>query len=363
MPKFGVGGKFGVGVSEYRPKVNLRKSALLIVLAIVLMLAVAWLLTRENIYEMLVAVRRADRLLIASAIAVYFVSVGIWATRWRATLSFIDCRTSFATRYLILCAAIFFNNITPMVRVGGDPFGRVYLLHRLENTSYSSGMASSIGEHVFTPLVIISFLMAGLLLQFGKMSLRLTLVLAAAWALVALGTVFFPRFFFRKRIAIRGISNIANRVLGWFGKRRDVQDIIKVIEAFYSSFYATIDKGRKAFLIASLTLLIGALDVFRLYIVFLSFGYEPKLSMLLVASSLPVMVGLIPFLPGGLVLVEGSLISVFALFGVPLSLAMAATLIERGISFVLSTIVGAVVFSYLGVRIAARPLPANQDKT
>jgi hypothetical protein len=114
------------------------------------------------------------------------------------------------------------------------------------------------------------------------------------------------------------------------------------------------DKWKKVLLIGSLTLVLGVLDVFRLYMIFLALGYHPKLAVLLVASSLPSIVGLIPFLPGGLVIVEGSLISVLALFGVPLSLAMAATVIERGISFVLSTMVGAGVFSYLGVKMAAK---------
>jgi uncharacterized membrane protein YbhN (UPF0104 family) len=64
-----------------------------------------------------------------------------------------------------------------------------------------------------------------------------------------------------------------------------------------------------------------------------------------------------------LVLVEGSLISVLALLGVPLDVAMAATLIERGITFVLSTIVGAGVFSYLGVKMAAKSAVQNQTKS
>jgi len=359
LPKFDAGGKFGVSVNEYRPKINLRKSVFLVVLAIVIMALAGWFLARENIYQMLEVVGSANPLFIALAIAIYFLGVGIWVIRWRAALSFISCRASFGTCYLIICATVFLNNITPIVRFGGDPFGRVYMLHRLENTSYSSGMASVVGEYALTPLVIVSFLMAGLLLQFGKGSLQLTLIIIAVWVLAALGALFIPRIFFQKRIAVRGISSIVNRVLGWFGKGRNVQETIEGIETFYSSSYATIDRWKKVIVIGSWTLLTSALEAFRLYSIFLALGYYPTFSMLLVASSLPIIVGLIPFLPGGLVLVEGSLISIFSLFGVPLDLAIAATVVERGISFVLSTIVGAGVFSYLGVKIAAKPEVQN----
>jgi hypothetical protein len=340
-------------MNEHRLKINLRKSVVLVVVAAVAMIVAGLFLAHENFYQMFEAVRSAKGLLVALAIAVYFLSVGLWAIRWQVALSSVNHRISFGVRYLILCAAIFLNNITPLARVGGDPFGRVYMLHKLENTSYSSGMASSLGEHALTPLVVVWFLMMGLFLQFGTGSPQLRLILIAG-ALAALVTVFIPRLFFKKRIAVKGISNIASRVLGWFGKRESAQQIIEGIETFYSSSYAMMDKWKKVLLIGSLTLLLGVLDVFRLYMIFLALGYHPKLAVLLVASSLPSIVGLIPFLPGGLVIVEGSLISVLALFGVPLSLAMAATVIERGISFVLSTMVGAGVFSYLGVKMAAK---------
>jgi uncharacterized membrane protein YbhN (UPF0104 family) len=57
--------------------------------------------------------------------------------------------------------------------------------------------------------------------------------------------------------------------------------------------------------------------------------------------------------------VEGSMVSALTVLGVPLDLALAATVIERGISFVLSTMVGGAVFSYLGVRMAAKPEVQN----
>jgi len=363
LPRFGADCEFGVSMSnEYKPKINLRKSVFLITLAIVLMILAGWFLSRENLYQMLEVVRSANRSLIVLAIAIYFLSVGIWAIRWQTALSFVNCGASFVTRYLILCAAIFLNNVTPLARVGGDPFGRVYMLHKLENTSYSSAMAASVSEHALTPLVVVSFLMAGLLLQFGEGSFQLSLIIIAAWALAALGAVFIPRLFLKRKVAAKGVSRITSRVLRWFGKGGNAQEIIEGIENFYSRSYTTIDKWKKVLLIGSLALLIWVLDVFRLYLIFLALGYHPSISMLLVASTLPTIVGLIPFLPGGLVLIEGSLISVLALFGVPLDVAIATTVIERGISFVLTTIVGAVVFSYLGVKIATKPVPINRGQ-
>jgi uncharacterized protein (TIRG00374 family) len=350
-------------MDEYKPKINLRKMVLVAVLAIVIMAVAGWLLARENFYQMFEAIRSANYLLIASAIATYFISVAIWAGRWQTALSFINCRISFSTRYLILCATVFLNNITPGARVGGDPFGRLYMLHKLENTSYSSGMASLIGDFALTPLLVVSFLMVGLFLQFWKGSLQLSLLFIAAWLLVSLGTVFIPRLFFKKRIALKGISNITSRVLGWFGRRKDVQATVEGIEAFYSSTYTIMDKWGKVLLIGGWTLLTGAFDILRFYAIFLALGYHPTLSTLLVASSAQIIVGLVPLLPGGLVLVEGSLISIFVLFGVPPNVAMAATLIERGIVFALSSIVGAGVFSYLGVRMAAKPEVQNQTKS
>jgi uncharacterized protein (TIRG00374 family) len=351
-------------MDEYKPKIDLRKMALVMILAIVIMAVAGWLLARENFYRTFEAIRGANYLLVASAVAAYFISVAAWAGRWQTALSFINCRISFLSRYLILWATVFLNNITPGARVGGDPFGRIYMLHKLENTSYSSGMASLIGEFALTPLVVISCLMAGLFLQFGKGSLQLSLLFIAAWVLASLGTVFLPRLFFKKRIALKGITNIIGRVLGWFGKREDVQATVEGIEAVYSSTYTIIDKWQKVLLIGSWTLITSGLDVFRFYAIFLALGYHDfTFAALLGASSLPIIVGVIPLLPGGLVLVEGSLISILVLFGVPPDVAIAATVIDRAITFAMSTIVGAGVFSYLGVKMAAKPDFQNQAKS
>ena len=82
LPRFGTDCKFGVSMNnEYKPKVNLRKSIVLVALAIVVMAVAGWLLAQEDFYQMFAAIGSANRLLIASAIAIYFLSVAVWATR------------------------------------------------------------------------------------------------------------------------------------------------------------------------------------------------------------------------------------------------------------------------------------------
>jgi len=358
LPWFGANITFGVSMNEFGPKINLRRSFLIIALVVALMGLTGWLLRPEIFSQMFEAIRSASHSLIGLAIATYFFSVVLWTIRWQVALRSIDGGNPgmrFGTLFPIICSAIFLNNITPFARAGGDPFGRVYLVRRLENVKYSTAIAASLGEHIFDPLVLISFLMAGLFLQFGQGSSQLTILFLAIGALVVPGMVVFPRLFLKRMIGLRLISNVVTRLLGWFGKRTHAQRIAEATKLFYSSTFTVVDKRRAWLSIGGLTLLMWSLDLLRLYIIFRALGHHPGIAMLLLASSLPTIVGVLSFLPGGLVVIEGSLISVFILFGVSLDLATAATLIERGISFVLSTIVGAGVFSYLGVKLAAKP--------
>jgi glycosyltransferase 2 family protein len=344
-------------MNEYRPKINLRRSFLIIALVIALAGLAGWILKPQLLTQMFEAIRNANHPLIGLAIATYFFSTVLWTIRWQIALRSINGenpRPGFTTLFSIICSAIFLNNITPFARAGGDPFGRVYLVRRLGNVQYSTAIAASLGEHIFDPLILISFLLTGLFLRFGQGSPQLTVLFLVIGALVVPGVIIFPRFFLRKMIGVRLISNVVTRVVGWFGKRANAHRIIEAIELFYSSTFAVIDRRRQWLSIGGLTLLMWALDLLRLYIIFLALGHHPEIAMLLLASSLPTIVGILPFLPGGLVIIEGSLISIFVLFGVSLELATAATLIERGISFVLSSAVGAGIFAYLGVKMAVK---------
>jgi uncharacterized protein (TIRG00374 family) len=333
------------------------KSIIVIAAVLAVMALAVWLLMHEDFKDLLKVLREARRLLIAGAIATYFLSVVVWALRWRVALASLDCHASIAGLTLIVLSGIFLNNVTPMARLGGDPLGRVYLLQKRAHTRYSSSLAASIGEHAFDPFFTVVLLAGGLFLQSSGYSPWLRLMILVLGGAAAAGVAFGPRLFFKQRVWLEPVGRLVSRVTRWLWRRADRARIVQGVETFYAGIYTTIDTWKRGLLIAGLTSLIWAMDVLRFYLIFLGLGYHPTLGLLLLASSLPVVMGLIPFLPGGLVIVEGSLVALFVSHGVPLEIAMAVTIVERGISYVLSSIVGGAAFSYLGISTAGCPAP------
>jgi hypothetical protein len=76
--------------------------------------------------------------------------------------------------------------------------------------------------------------------------------------------------------------------------------------------------------------------------------------MLLLTMTLPAIIGFVPVLPGGFGTVDLTYLAIFTLFGVPPSLAAVAVLIERSITFVFATVVGALAMSYMGIKILVK---------
>jgi glycosyltransferase 2 family protein len=348
-------------MNEYEPKINLRKSLLIIALVLMVAGLIGWLLKPEIFAQLFEAIRNANHPLIGVAIASYMCSIVVWSIRWRTALRSAGDENpgpGFATLFSIIWSAIFLNNVTPFVRTGGDPFGRIYMVRKLASVKYSTAIAATLGEHVFDPPFVVAFLLVGLFLQFGRGSLPLTMLLLVAGTLLVLVMVISPRFILKKMIGVKLIGRIVTRIAGRVARQANAQRIAESIEHFYSNTFAVMGRRREGLSIGGLTALMWALDLLRLHIILQALGTQSSIALLMLASSLPTIMGLLSFLPGGLVAVEGSLISVLVLFGVPLEVATAVTLIERGITFVLSSIIGAGAFFYLGVKMSGRKGPA-----
>ncbi len=97
-----------------------------------------------------------------------------------------------------------------------------------------------------------------------------------------------------------------------------------------------------------LSSLVWGLDMVRLKLIALVFGWHPSLTLVAVISLANLVFGLLAFTPGGVGIVEGGLTGVLLYLGVPLPLSLSVTLLERFISYGLSTVVGFMVLATSG---------------
>ncbi len=93
-----------------------------------------------------------------------------------------------------------------------------------------------------------------------------------------------------------------------------------------------------------LSSVVWLLDVLRLKLITLAFGLNLAWSFIAVISIANLFFGLLAFTPGGGVgIIEGGLIGTLTYFGIPTALAVSITLLERFVSYVVSSLVGLVV--------------------
>ncbi|MCS7132032.1 MAG: flippase-like domain-containing protein, partial [Hadesarchaea archaeon] len=238
---------------------------------------------------MLRALRRADYRLVLLALFTYVFSTVLWTIRWHISLLAVGCTVYLRDLYLVIYGSIFINNITPMTRAGGDPFGRVYLLQKIRGVPYSSSLATVMGEHALNVPVFFSFLALGLLMYLKAPLLLMMLVLIGIWVITAVMMLFFLRFFGRK-MAMKWIGHLAIRVLKLL--RKSKTNVIKSIEGFYKGAYRIIRQWKSAFLIIVLSAILWIFDMVRLFLIFKALGCSAPLVMLLLASTFPTIAGL-----------------------------------------------------------------------
>jgi uncharacterized protein (TIRG00374 family) len=152
--------------------------------------------------------------------------------------------------------------------------------------------------------------------------------------------------FVEKKMGRKLIPKIIKKLTG----RKGELQIVKSLRRFYKSAGVVLKDRKRAVLISTIAFLLNLMSVCRVWVILLALGVRSSFLVPLLAVTVPVIAGILPLLPGGLVAVEATMTAVFLWCGLPLPLAVSATLIERGISYVLSTLAGALAASYLGLR-------------
>ena len=88
------------------------------------------------------------------------------------------------------------------------------------------------------------------------------------------------------------------------------------------------------------TLLNTGFDLLTLYLLFMAAGYRVGLGLLLTGYGLPVLLGKVGFLPGGVGIVEGTMVALYTGLGVPAAISVVVVLAYRILEFWIPTLLG-----------------------
>ncbi|MFW6384852.1 MAG: flippase-like domain-containing protein [Halodesulfurarchaeum sp.] len=310
----------------------------------------------------------ADPALVGLGALVYLASWPIRGIRYRDILAALG----FRERADFLTGAIFISQTGNLVfpARAGDAV-RAYVIKARRGVPYTSGFASLAVERVFD-LLTITFLagsvlvglvvaapdtVTDLVVAFGggeqlsqaqQRSARTAVVVASGVGVMAIAAVV------AIVISARSDRNRIRPIVEWASDDSYVEYVASILERFVGDVQTVAADGPTFGRVGLASLAVWAIDVVTAIIVFLAFGVEVPLALLLAVGFFAVSVGnlakVLPLSPGGIGLYEAAFtVLVVALTPVSPELALGAAIVDHGVKNVVTVIGGAASMIVLNV--------------
>lgn len=285
------------------------------------------------------------------AVVIQLTIYGLWTERWAVTTSSLGI--SVKRRHLLpmLLVGLAINNLTPSGRGGGEPV-RAYMLGKYSQSPTENAFATVIADRgldtfPFIALAVITIITAVLYINLPQWMV-ITLIVCLIVLIILFGLALYMSLNreFGDR-TIRWVLRILKRISRKMHSRVE-QRAITAVEGFQDSMKIMVSDRKVLLYGIPLSFLIWALEILRVYVVFMALNITAPLEIIAAVFVISTLIGMIPLLPGGLGAVDGMMILLYSYAGIPPSVSAAATLVERLISFWMTTILGVAVIPYFG---------------
>ncbi|MCL2114935.1 MAG: UPF0104 family protein [Methanobrevibacter sp.] len=324
------------------------KTAIFLIIGIVIL---AVMLYFVGIDEVIDALKIANFSYILLAVFVQILTYYLLALRWNIINKIAGIKISIKNVLPMVLVGLSINNITPSGRGGGEPV-RAFILSKYTKKPYEETFATVITDRALDmfPFLILSIIsVVSIILYFDLSYLVLTIIIISVVGVtVASGLLIY--------MSIN--EKFGEKITGWIIKlinkfyKKDPETVekkvIKAISGFQKTMRRMINDKKILYQALPLSFLIWVCEILRVYIVFLAFGANVSpilIGQVFIVASL---IGMVPLLPGGLGAVDGVMILFYSSAGISSSISAAATVIERLISFWMTTIIGFVILPYYG---------------
>jgi uncharacterized protein (TIRG00374 family) len=285
-------------------------------------------------------IRHANVGLYLAAVAVYYSSFLVRSWRWKLLLRNAGEDRPVLPLVPILMVSFFVNCVVPAKM--GDLY-RAYLARLRQRVPATRALGTIIAERLLDLVVLMSLLLTAGAIVFHDRAPAVLVPYVVAGVLVCAA----------------GVGAIAVMRAG--RGQRLLRLLPEAVFHRYESFrMGTVESFRNLPLLVPLTALIWGMESARLALVVYALGDGSSLgpAQLLLIALVAALLTTVPFLPGGLGLVEAGMVGVLvSVGGVGRSAALSIALLDRSISYGSVVAIGAIVFAVTHVRV-----PRNVDE-
>lgn len=289
------------------------------------------------------AVSQANPLIFLAAVSLEFIALFLWAQRWKTLLNpFKSISLKNSCKGVLI--GVFFNNVTPIAKAGGEPF-RAYYMGKKEHIDFEDAFATVAVDRIMDSIPFQVFIIISLtyFVFFMKANAQMIVILFLIFIL-NLALLSFILYFSLNIEATKKLTFSIFRVAARFSKRVEkYKDRIETaVERYHGAIMRFSSQGGNLAVSLSISFVFWFSVILRNYLVVLALGYHISFMAVVVVQTIGTLVGVIPLLPGGLGSVDGIMVFLFLSFQFPPAAAVSVSLLDRFISFWIMTAVGGV---------------------
>jgi uncharacterized protein (TIRG00374 family) len=298
--------------------------------------------------------RHARPAFVVAAVLAQAVSLGCYALLYRRVLGSLGARVPFLLAARVTLASFLVSHLVPF----GSAAGTIVNVSTLEadgvaaaTTSEGIGLTSLVSSGALIALFGAGFLAtAGRHISRGYLTLvAVALALVVCVAAIALAVGAHPTIAVRVG---RWAARLARHFRSGIDPEQVAQDSARLVSRARSALTGRAFLEAFGFALGDLLF-----DLLSLYLMFLALGYQPRFGPLAVAYAAANIASAIPLTPGGLGVIEVTLVAVTAGFGAPRATAVLAVLGYRIVNYWLPLLPGALAYLHL------RFFPERHQKT
>ena len=307
-----------------------------------------------GIDEVIEALKLSNLWLVLLAIVLQIFTYFLYTWRWNIINKTADMDLGIKKSLPMVLVSLAVNNITPSGRGGGEPV-RAYLLAKEGHFKFEDTFATVIADRALDtfPFVILAILtIIGIIFTFS-LDIKLIAFLVIMVTLITAGVILLLYVCINEAFGVKLTSWIIKIVSRFYKKfNEDTEErIIDAVKTFQARMNALLREKSIIYYALPLSFVIWIFEILRVYVVFLAFGARVSPIIIGEVFILASFVGMVPLLPGGLGAVDGIMIIFYANAGITASLSAAATVVERLISFWMTTFIGLIFLTMFGTSV------------